>query len=229
MSESEQQNTGEQGRAAGNGAEENQPRVIHAGGEGPRVIHAGSEGRQEAAGGQERTETGARHDERADEADDRRMVRAGAEAAARTAGQTAASGARIVGTAADTVRGTTAGAITRMARNRGDGDGRAEDLQAMKQSVDRVLQGSLAFGTAAQQAVDAWLDYGRKAVDRNAQALIELMQCRSFGDVLQWQTELLKGNAEDWVQFNAALFQPPARMAQEAADRMRESARRPGV
>jgi Phasin protein len=59
---------------------------------------------------------------------------------------------------------------------------------------------------ASQRALDEWTHFFGRAVERNARAASDLMECHSVPSVMRWQRELVQSNAEDWLETSFAAF-----------------------
>jgi hypothetical protein len=191
---SEEQNVNEQDHTGGNGVDQNQPHVLHAGGEDqqqhgqdgqPHVLRAGGDG-QQAQGGKGQAEEAAKQ-----------VVRAGAKA--------------------------TVGSAARLAQNGRQAPLQAIDVKALSQSLESVVQSGLVLTRGGQQAWTQWVDYSGHATDRNVRAFNELARIRSIGGLISWQTEVMKANLEDWLHSNLQVYELSAQAAKEAMDKIRES------
>src|SRR5512143_3348732 len=195
---SEEQNVNEQDRTGGNGGHQNQPHVLHAGGEDqqqhgqdgpPHVLCAGGDG-QPAQGGKGQAEEAAKQ-----------VVRAGAKA--------------------------TVGSAARLAQNGRQAPLQAIDVKALSQSLERVVQSGLVLTRGGQQAWTQWVDYSGHATDRNVRSFNELVRIRSIGDLISWQTEVMKANLEDWLHSNMQIYELSAQAAKEAITRSANRVFRP--
>src|SRR5512143_3219053 len=198
---SEEQNVNEQDRTGGNGADQNPPHVLHAGGEDqqqhgqdgqPHVLHAGGEDQQQHgqdgqphvlhAGGEDQQQHG--------QDGQPHVLHAGGDGqqAQGGKGQAEEAAKRVVRAKA------TVGSAARLAQNGLQAPLQAIDVKALSQSLDSVVQSGLVLTKGGQQAWTQWVDYSGHATHRNVRAFNELVRVRSIGGLISWQTEVMKAN-----------------------------------
>ena len=62
-----------------------------------------------------------------------------------------------------------------------------------------------------KQALQEWAGYAGRTMNRNCRALSDLMQCRTVGQVMGRQAELLMSNYHDWLRTSMAVMQVAGR------------------
>ena len=60
--------------------------------------------------------------------------------------------------------------------------------------------------TGGGKVLDEWTSFIERALERNAQALSDLMDCYTLSSLLQWQSNLLSATIVDWVGTNARIL-----------------------
>jgi hypothetical protein len=53
---------------------------------------------------------------------------------------------------------------------------------------------------ATEHALDEWTQFFARATERSSRAAEHLSECDSIASLLQWQSDLIQSNAEDWLQ-----------------------------
>jgi hypothetical protein len=165
-------------------------------GEGaPKVIKAGSEaraGRRVLRGGGANGGNPARASDHAAEA--------------------ARSAVRASQQAVEAVRVATYAAVD--AGNPAEGsDHAAEAVRSVVRAGQQAVEGTRAATYAVAEesigggkVLDESASFIERAMDRNAQALGDLMHCYTLSSLLQWQSNLLSATIVDWVGTNARIL-----------------------
>lgn len=83
----------------------------------------------------------------------------------------------------------------------------------MLSEVGQKAQTAAGIGESpeARQALQEWAAYAGRAMNRNYRALSDLMQCRTVGQVMGRQAELLMSNYHDWLRTSMAVMQVAGR------------------
>lgn len=63
----------------------------------------------------------------------------------------------------------------------------------------------------AKQALQEWAGLAGRVFSRNCRAVMDVMQCRSVGQLMGKQTELLLSNYNDWVRTSMTVMNVAAR------------------
>jgi hypothetical protein len=53
---------------------------------------------------------------------------------------------------------------------------------------------------ATEHALSEWAHFFARATERNSRAVEDLSACDSITSLLQWQSDLIQSNVEDWLQ-----------------------------
>jgi hypothetical protein len=86
----------------------------------------------------------------------------------------------------------------------GEEASRAEEIRQAESVLPWPFQ-------ATQHALEEWTHFFGRATERNFRATDDLSECDSITSLLQWQGDLIRGNAEDWLQTSFSVFSVSAR------------------
>ena len=86
----------------------------------------------------------------------------------------------------------------------GEEASRAEEIRQAESVLPWPFQ-------ATQHALEEWTHFFGRATERNFRATDDLSECHSITSLLQWQRDLIRGNAEDWLQTSFSVFSVSAR------------------
>ena len=82
-------------------------------------------------------------------------------------------------------------------------------VRAGPQAVEGTRAATYAIAeesTGGGKVLDESASFIKRAMDRNAQALGDLMHCYTLSSLLQWQSNLLSATVVDWVGTNARIL-----------------------
>jgi hypothetical protein len=89
-----------------------------------------------------------------------------------------------------------------------------------------VMRLSSLMAGATQTVSQEWFAYTQAALRRNVEGMGELARCRSFGDLLESQNDLLKRQLDELAQSSARMSDRLMSAAQEAAREIDEASPR---
>jgi hypothetical protein len=112
-------------------------------------------------------------------------------------------------------------------------DAAQEGLQHASEGVGYAVDGFAAvmrlgslMAGATQTVSQEWFAYTQAALRRNVEGMSELARCRSFGDLVESQNDLLKRQLDELAQSSARVSDRLMSAAQEAARQINEASPR---
>jgi hypothetical protein len=172
--------------------DEGAPKVIKAGNEakaGRRVLRGGASNGGNAAEGPDHAAEAARN-----------VVRAG---------QQAVEGVRAATYAAAANPVEASDHATEEARN-GAAEAARNVVRAGQQAVEGVRAATYAAAhesTGGGKVLDEWASFLKRAMERNTQALGDLVHCYTLPSLMQWQNHLLNATITDFWETNSRVLQ----------------------
>jgi hypothetical protein len=92
-------------------------------------------------------------------------------------------------------------------------DHAAEAVRNLVRGDQQAVEGTRAATYAVAEesigggkVLDEWTSFIERALERNAQALSDLMDCYTLSSLLQWQSNLLSATLVDWTGTNARIL-----------------------
>jgi hypothetical protein len=92
-------------------------------------------------------------------------------------------------------------------------DHAAEAARSAVRASQQAVEGTRAATYAVAEesigggkVLDEWPSFIERALERNTQALSDLMDCYTLSSLLQWQSNLLSATVVDWVGTNARIL-----------------------
>ena len=158
-----------------------------------------------------------------------RTTQAVAQTAVQAGGETARAGADAARRNAETLRDNVRSGLdtaTQTAQRAADqflnvfdfpGPRSEHPARGSSQTVDAVWQASTVLARAFQEVSQEWIGLVQDQVTRNIDAVHRLARCRSMGDVLTLQSELVRDNLRQAIEAGRRVTDVSLRAAAEAA------------